>query len=140
MTNYNGSVVLPDDTPMTYQQLIHAAIAARTYSAVGATNTKLRAAETSRFTAAPVAEIVNRPQGDIYCIDGYKGLRNGAVIPGVWVEADFTAEPGGGELLMATQTKELGSGYHCNAVDIGTRILYQKSGVSVVCYLDVTIR
>lgn len=140
MIIFNGNVVLPDDTPMTYQQLILAAIAARTYSATGAVNTREKAAATSRFTATPVAELSCWPRGDIYIMDAFKGVRNGAVIAGQLLEADFTLSPGGGQIIVATQGKDYASGFHANGVDIGSRVVYQHSGADVVIDLDVCIR
>lgn len=134
MNNFNGSVVLPDNTPLTLQQLIAAAITARTYPA-GATNAEQAAID--RFGGGLLSrESIIRPLGDIYMMDAYAGVLNGTVSnnDGVTLAAGhFTAEPGGGELLAANMVKNLSNG-----VSPGSRVLFQNTGGDVVIYVDIS--
>lgn len=134
MNNFNGSVVLPNNTPLTLQQLIAAAITARTYPA-GATGAEQAAID--RFGGGLLArQSIIRPLGDIYMLDAYAGVLNGVVSANdgvVLAAGHFTAEPGGGELLQANMEKTLADG-----VAPGSRVLFQNTGGDVVIYLDIS--
>lgn len=119
MLQLNTSVVLPDDTPMTFRQLIQAAIAAREYDSAQQETDAI-----NRMSHGPVREGIIRPMDNIYLMDAYKDEH---------VEADFTAEPGGGEILLANQVKVL-----ANGMDL-SRLVYQNSGGNVVIYLDISL-
>lgn len=134
-----GSVLLAHDVPRTGQELIELAIDARTYSADGDEDTRLKAAAKQRWQGTQADALVE-PQDDVYMIDGYKGINSlGHAIAASWVEGDFTAEPGGGRLLRATSISEFGSGFHANAIDFGRRVFWATANDTVI-YFDVSKR
>lgn len=127
MIQFNGSVVLVDGVPATMQELVQAAIAARDYGSAAKT-----AAEGSRFQGGRMGEGFLRPTADIYMIDAYKGIKaTGKVDTASWAAVDFTAEPGGGELIAQGVEKHFNNG-----VDIQSRVLFQNSGGNVTVYCD----
>lgn len=135
MFRFNGSAVLPDDTPLTAQQLIQAAIEARTYPSA-----KQKSDAKRRWTSVVSGGGFFRPQGNVYTIDAYKGVRNGIVINDesddpIWIEADFTASPGGGEIVEGGTSR-----YFDKEIDFGHTVLYQHSGADVVIYFNVFIK
>ncbi|HKS27834.1 MAG TPA: hypothetical protein VJS44_08445 [Pyrinomonadaceae bacterium] len=131
MTHFNGSAVLTDDTVMTLQELLQAAITARTFPSA-----QQRTDMVNRFVGGRT--IVNgfmHPMADIYMMDAYKGVRNGVTIAADWTTPDdFTDEPGGGELLEGDLRRHFD-----HPIDIGNRVLYQNTGADVVIYFDVTL-
>lgn len=127
MISFNGSLVLPDDTPMTILEMVQAAIAARTY-----TTQAQEDAAVSRFAGARITEGFFSPATDVYMIDAYKGVGpNGKAVAASWAGADFTAAPGGGEVIGADESKHFNNG-----VDLNSRVCYQNSGGDVVIYVD----
>ena len=130
MISFNGSLVLPDDTPMTLLELVEAAIAARDYGTAAQTT-----AAANRFPGMRITEGFIRPTADTYMIDAYKSITAGGHVDAAgWTTPDdFTAEPGGGELINGDIEKHFNNG-----VDSQSRVLYQNSGDDVVIYCDLS--
>ena len=130
MIQFNGSVQLPNNSPKTIAELIVAAIAARAY-----TSAQAKTDARNRLNPAIVREGFMVAVGtNVYMSDAYKGVTNGVVDAGVWAAGDFTATPGGGELLLAGDNRHFNNG-----VDLGSRVLFQASGAPVTLYFDITI-
>src|SRR4051812_7827683 len=118
MIRFIGATTLPDDTPLTCQQLIQAAILDRTYD-----SESIRDAAAARMRSATVGESFATPAVDgVFAIDAYKGVRNGEVIEGELVEADFAD----GEPLEGGTSRRVGNG-----LPLGSTVVYQKTGVDV---------
>lgn len=130
MISFNGSLVLQNNTPATLLELVEAAIAARDY---GTAEQTTQAA--SRFPGTRITEGFIRPTADVYMIDSYKGIdARGHLVAADWTKpGDFTAEPGGGELINGDIEKHFNNG-----VDTQSRVLYQNSGDDVVIYCDLS--
>lgn len=137
MRIFNGSVVIPLNEFRTYEELIVAALAARTFDAVTpANNVILKAKAQSIVKAASAAIVFTMPRGNIYTMDNH---RKGAVVGGVtdqaaFVAADFTNTPGGGELL---QGGKVYPGHIALRFDLGSRLVY--AGAETIIDLDVTL-
>lgn len=115
----------------TWQELIIAAIDARTFVAMpGMTAVQVKAAYKAWFIAKHAAETFINPAANIYMIDAFKGVLNGVTTQATWAAGDFTAVPGGGELL--TEGKR-----HGHKFELGSRVVY--SAVDVTIYLDVVL-
>jgi hypothetical protein len=133
MYNFNGSVKIIGGEFRTYQELIDAALAARTYSADGDEDTAIKTRFRNAFNATVAAEVFTNPQGEIYTMDAFKGVRNGVTDQAAWDAGDFTAEPGGGEKV--SQGK-LNPGVFAR-FQLGNRVIYAED--DTVIYLDISI-
>lgn len=130
MITINTSVLLPQDTPMTYQQLVHQAIDARTYSADPDVDAAQKEQAKNFFTATTVAEgFVGCVPATVYVIDAYKGVQNGVADPAAWLEADFTNVDGGGQLLP-----QLSNTHFFHRMELGAQIVYSV-GADAQLYL-----
>lgn len=130
MLNYNLSAQLPTNTPMTVRQLLAAAVAARTHSSA-----QVEYDAVARIPAR-VSEGFIRPVGaDVYMMDAYKGVGpDGAAVAAQFtLPGDFTAVPGGGELITDGTEKHFNEGFN-----LGGRLVYQNSGGNVTVYFDVS--
>ncbi len=133
---FNGSVKITGGEFRTLQELITAAINARTYSADGPTNTTLKADAVSRIKAAQSMELrlsTKTGAGDVYMMDAFKGVRNGVTTQASLAAGDFTAEPGGGEVLKATVVKQLQVGRQ----ELSNRLIY--AAADAIIYIDAVI-
>lgn len=133
MNHFIGSVSLPNDSPKTIQELIQAAISARTYPGAAGAQQKYDAA--SRITNLVAEEGFMIPAGDVYMIDAYKGNLNGVAVAASWVGADFTGVPGGGIVISGGISRHFNHG-----AALGSRVLYQNSGADMAIELDVIFR
>lgn len=131
MIQFNGSAQLPDNSPKTIQELVQAAIAARTYGTQAQEDDAV-----NRFGGGrTISEGFMRPEGgDIYMMDAYKNVTNGQASATGWtLPGDFTAVPGGGEPVTDGTDKHFNNG-----VDPGSRVLWQNTGAAVTIYFDLS--
>lgn len=130
---FQGSVKILAGTFKTWQELIEAAIEARTYSADGPTNLARKEDAKSRFRSTGATKVIVKAKaGNIFVSDAYKFVKNGAVTAG-WVAGDFTAEPGGGFLLpffADSQQHEL------NSVQLGNQVVYAAADTVIYVFVQ----
>lgn len=98
MDIFKGNIKIIAGEIHTWQELILVAIEARTYSADGPTNTKLKRQAKERVPAAHAFIRRFLPSANIFIVDAYKGNTNGTINQAAWtLPGDLTASPGGGD-------------------------------------------
>jgi len=134
MYSFNDNCNLVGGVPATVQELIAAAITARTYSAVPATDATRKADEISRWRATNCARLIIRPiDGDILMVDAYKSVINGVVTQSGWAAGDFTT----GEPVAVTQNKTLQSPGLGNTIGLGDKVLF--AAVNTIINIEAEI-
>lgn len=100
MNNFQGKVKILAGEFRTLQELILAALGARTFNSNADLNAKQKAHAQSMWTATFSIHTKIKPATNVYLLDAYKGNTNGVIDQTKWAAADVTvADQGGGELL-----------------------------------------
>lgn len=135
MFHINAAVKITGGEFRTLMELIHAAIDARTYIAPngGAADLAEKAKQKQRYVSSAAVNVFINPAGagDLYMMDVFKGVRNGIATQATWLAADFTNQPGGGELLGA------GKVYPTHRVELGGVIFF--NAVDSIFFVDVSL-
>lgn len=118
---FQGRVKILAGTFKTWQQLIIAAVTARTYVSAEAKTRDIsmwRSQVTSKFVFKAIA-------GNIYTVNAWKGNNNGTVDQAAWAAGDFTASPGGGSLFDG------GVEYKRDRVSLAHEIVYAAADTEI---------
>lgn len=124
--NFNGSVKIAAGTFKTWQELIIAAVTARTYASADE-----EARVVSMWKGQIAAYMRFNPAANIYTADAWKGNVNGTITQSAWAAGDFTGSPGGGELFASGAEYEIRQ-----PVALANRVVYAVGDTTI--YLDVT--
>lgn len=122
---FNGSIVIGAGEFKTIQELIAAALAARTYASAGS-----EADAMSRANQFGSGGYIIPAAVGCYIIDAYKGVVNGVATQSAWAAGDFTMAPGGGQPLPAASQTLI-------AFSLGNRVIYNSTGAPITIYLDI---
>lgn len=130
MAVFNGRLFIAAGEFKTIGELIRTAIAARVYSIIPSTQT--RQVEHMQGAMRGTESIETRivPENNIYMADAWKGNNNGVIDQAQWDAGDFTASPGGGELLDGGVER-----LFMNRIGLDSRIVYAAAD----SYIDIDV-
>lgn len=128
MLTFNGRVKITGGTFKTWQELIIAAITARTYVSAEA-----KARDLSMWRGAVAQYVKFTPLLNVYIANSWKGNVNGVLTQSAWAAGDMTASPGGGKPLDGGIEYIFGAG---TRVELANRMVYAAADTEID--LDVT--